>query len=357
MGAADERADVPVRDRGRRRRVDRRSRGCSRCRSIREHGVAGSRSRSRSAPVTARDRGRGGRRATGTSRTTRSAALPPGSGSSSPGARSSTSFTGAHRPAEAVPAARRRDRPSGLAGAATRGSGAARRGGPANRWRSRLRAAASRSASRQRVVERRESLGADDPAEEQVGERGVAGQHRTVQVRADEPLGEHAVDPVRRRCRRRPRPGRAGATPGPSVVRPPWFSKPVSVGRPGVGSGSTTTSPMSRRRSGGRRQVDQPEAVELLAVARPRSWCRSAGSPAHTANTTAPAARARGRSRRATRASRPRPSPAGRPRRRRTGRRRASRGSACPAATSTSSASIPRRRHRSTSTTALPRSP
>ena len=52
------------------------------------------------------------------------------------------------------------------------------------------------------VVERGE-LGADDPAEQQVGERRVAGEHRAVQVGADDAVAQHAVARRRPRCRRR----------------------------------------------------------------------------------------------------------------------------------------------------------
>ena len=44
------------------------------------------------------------------------------------------------------------------------------------------------------VVERGEAVRAHHPREEVVGERGVAGQDRSVQVGAEDPLGEHAVD-------------------------------------------------------------------------------------------------------------------------------------------------------------------
>ncbi len=46
------------------------------------------------------------------------------------------------------------------------------------------------------VVERRQGLGADDPAEQQVGEARVAGEHGTVQVGADDPAAHHALAAV-----------------------------------------------------------------------------------------------------------------------------------------------------------------
>ena len=207
------------------------------------------------------------------------------------------------------------------------------------------------------VVERRE-LGADDPAEQQVGECRVAGQHRAVQVGADESVAEHAVDAARS-----PLPPPTQTRPSGSLAGTERRAAAVVLEagerreRPALGVGLDHDLADQARRPGDGRHVDEPEPSSTLAVARPRSVWPISWNPAHTAKITAPPRTGALDRRPRRRASPPRPSPAGRPRRRRRGRRRATRGSASPAATSTSSASMPRRRQRSTSTTALPRSP
>ena len=89
----------------------------------------------------------------------------------------------------------------------------------------------------ERVVERRERARREPSAVavEPVGEPGVLGQQRAVQVGADD---------VRARRRGRPRiaaapslpwpaqhAARAARSPAPRRVRPPWFSKPASTAR------------------------------------------------------------------------------------------------------------------------------
>ena len=199
------------------------------------------------------------------------------------------------------------------------------------------------------------SVGADDPAEQQVGERRVAGEHRTVQVGADDPLAQHAVDVA----------DAVAAAAQHPAERP--------LAGPERRAAAVVLEPGEHRQAEARVGLDHAPR-RSAGSARPRSPCRRARArravavarlvgvaeqleARRTPRRRPRRRRARGRSRAATRACRPRPSPGGRPRRRRRGRRRASRGSASPAGTSTSSASMPRRRHRSTRTTALPRSP
>ena len=130
-------------------------------------------------------------------------------------------------------------------------------------------ASSSGASSRRREPERRRG--------QPVGEPGVLGQQRAVQVGAD----HRAV----RRRRGRPRSRRApslpwplstrpsGCAPAPRCVRPPWFSKPASTRGPPSRSTSIATLPISRGPSS--RTVSrstsptpgQPLAAELVAVA------------------------------------------------------------------------------------------
>ena len=187
--------------------------------------------------------------------------------------------------------------------------------GPARPRASRASRSA-RSACSPPVLEGGEPVRPDGPAEEQVGQGGVAGEDRPVQVGADDPARPRAVGPVRR-CRLPARPGRAAAAPAPTVVRPPWFSNPVSRPTAGRAAASTTISPTARRPGPfARGHVEQAEAVVGRAVARREGAAERSGSPAHTPRTTAPVGDRPGQRPVLGQGARP-PAPAGRPRRRR----------------------------------------
>ena len=62
----------------------------------------------------------------------------------------------------------------------------------------------------------------------------------------------------------------SGLAPGPRWVRPPWFSKPVSVGSPSPGSVSPASSPTARDGPAVGGEVEQAEAGVLLALGEER---------------------------------------------------------------------------------------
>ena len=119
------------------------------------------------------------------------------------------------------------------------------------------------------VVDRRQL--ADHPGQEQVGQLGVARQHRPVQVGAPHPARHGALDRAvlvaHAGLHLAHRPGRRGR----SSVTAPWFSNPVSVRQPTVrpirAPARTSTSPMARGEL--ERTVTQsskPEPLAALAV-------------------------------------------------------------------------------------------
>ena len=111
-----------------------------------------------------------------------------------------------------------------------------------------------------------------------VGEPGVLGQQRAVQVGADarcRAAAAHALEAASgRRCRGPCRTRPSGCAPGPRRVRPPWFSKPASTrGAVRPSSTSIATLPISRGPSSRtvsrstRPTPGQPLVAELVAVA------------------------------------------------------------------------------------------
>ena len=96
-----------------------------------------------------------------------------------------------------------------------------------------------------------------------------SGQHRAVQVRADHPS---VHGPLRTVAVAHAETTRAnGEVPPPTFVRPPWFSKPVSVGTsraPSAVSASAVTSPTARG----------PSPLTVVTSSSPRpSWPRPPG--------------------------------------------------------------------------------
>ena len=90
------------------------------------------------------------------------------------------------------------------------------------------------------------------PPEQQIGQRGVAGQHRPVEVGAEHPARPCPLGAVPGAVAHPAHHPGQGAAPAPSVVTPPWFSKPVSGGSAARGSSGrrrsteATSSPTAR---------------------------------------------------------------------------------------------------------------
>ena len=121
------------------------------------------------------------------------------------------------------------------------------------------------------VAERLEATGApcmlERPGEQPVGQLGVAGKERAVEIRADRCSHPAALEARRAVVavtgEHRPN----AVAPGSSSVRPAWFSKPATVvDTPSPRSTSSSTSPISRRSpatvsSGKRPRTRHPRAV------------------------------------------------------------------------------------------------